>query len=865
MSLITLRSQINELSAESIDNSYIQNTFKEGLTVNPTDTVSLVSLSMNKQNKINISDGNDTLIWRFGGRQQYAQHVVKLTHGSYSPEEMTTVLQSGLDDSVLIGVFKRQVGDATKGFNVEYDSTANPKEWTITMTVQTVPPQSVGNLNTFEVYENLTDINNRNDGITEADTPNAGEKGYEFKGLPYGTGKLTQNSPDTPFDERDRNNINVGDKGIFANGGIHGVVSFSQQGIEEIYGSEGWDYTTVSTLKAVQQTGTQFPEFLTLDVDIDITDATSAQQALGWDYKIRETGGLNRFLKSDGSRVPEMFLRMVRLDGTTNGNVQNGLFVMGSDATVDGTDISNWDSAIPYWCMVRLIDTEGSTSKFAQLVSLEKDSDGDPIRPPNGDLATLLSTSTFEGCRILNRDDSPLTVQFNGSLGHNPVSIGFARTQLFDAVEADPTNADAYIQNGIGGNAGYDVVVSVNPAFETSAHDPDIEVGILLKRAGTSYYSSNWRQPKLIFSKKASVVFGSSWNNNDIIRLDVEVSGITNIITYASFSGDGGGTWSGQTVLVETSTAPITLPDGSSYTWNNTIKEEHFPLRPVFCMCSGGHYDMNQQVSSGDYANGITVGLYDREEYTSGSSSSVSASNNEEGEDATTLVHESRTHLTQTDGSLVRDVSLTASVPINLSTMWKLGAIRPQDINNSATSLTTIHPDDVSPNIASVMPTIAFPRLFKVVKSATSGTACPISKGGYIGNSATPNLTVELLNFNNSGRNGANGDTNKAIAVIPREQLTTGDTSGTLHYNAHFPIKIDLNVSHQQTIYSMTAVLRDSDGNIVKSLNYPTELTLLFEKSEQTKMEAVIERMINKMGDQQQTLIDNIGIKNPRV
>ncbi len=52
MSLITLRSQINELSAESIDNSYIQNTFKEGLTVNPTDTVSLVSLSMNKQNKI---------------------------------------------------------------------------------------------------------------------------------------------------------------------------------------------------------------------------------------------------------------------------------------------------------------------------------------------------------------------------------------------------------------------------------------------------------------------------------------------------------------------------------------------------------------------------------------------------------------------------------------------------------------------------------------------------------------------------------------------------------------------------------------------------------------------------------------------
>ncbi len=241
MSLITLRSQINELSAESIDNSYIQNTFKEGLTVNPTDTVSLVSLSMNKQNKINISDGNDTLIWRFGGRAQFAQHVVKLTHGSYTPEEMTTVLQSGLDDSVLIGVFKRQVDDATKGFNVEYDSTANPKEWTITMTVQSVPITGDGNLNTFEVHENLTETNNRNDGITEADTPVANEKGYEFKGLPYGTGKVDLNGPDSPFDTRERNNINVGDKGIFANGGMHGVVSFSQSGIEEIYGSEGWD------------------------------------------------------------------------------------------------------------------------------------------------------------------------------------------------------------------------------------------------------------------------------------------------------------------------------------------------------------------------------------------------------------------------------------------------------------------------------------------------------------------------------------------------------------------------------------------------------------------------------------------------
>ncbi len=865
MSLITLRSQINELSAESIDNSYIQNTFKEGLTVNPTDTVSLVSLSMNKQNKINISDGNDTLIWRFGGRAQFAQHVVKLTHGSYTPEEMTTVLQSGLDDSVLIGVFKRQVGDATKGFNVEYDSTANPKEWTITMTVQSVPITGDGNLNTFEVHENLTETNNRNDGITEADTPVANEKGYEFKGLQYGTGKVDLNGPDSPFDTRERNNINVGDKGVFANGGMHGVVSFSQNGIEEIYGSEGWDYTTVPTLKGIQQTGTQFPEFLTLDVDIDITDASTAQQALGWDYKIRETGGLNRFLKNDGSRVPEMFLRMFRLAGTTNGNVQNGIFVMGSDGTVDATDASNWDSAIPYWCMVKLLDGEGSVSKLGQLVSLEEDSAGNPIRPPNGELATLLSTSTFEGCRILNRDGTPLTVQFDGSLGHNPVSIGFARTQLFDAVEADPTNPDAYIQSGIADQAGYDVVVSCTPNFESSEHDPQIEVGILLKRAGSTYYSANWRQPKLLYSKKASDVFGATWNNNDVVRLDVEVSGLTGIITYASFSSDGGGTWSAQTVLVETSTSPITLPDGSSYTWNNTIKEEHFPLRPVFCMCSGGHYSMNRQVSSGDYANSITVGLYDREEYTSGSTSSVSASNNEEGDDATTLVHAQRTHLTQTDGSLARDVSLTAEVAINLSTMWKLGAIRPQDIDSSATSTTTIHPDDVIPNIASIMPTIAFPRLFKVLKSATSGTPCPISKGGYIGNSATPNLTVELLNFNNSGRNGANGDTNKAIAVIPREQLTTGDTSGTLHYNARFPIKIDLNVSHQQTIYSMTAVLRDSDGNIVKSLNYPTELTLLFEKSEQTKMEAVIERMINKMGDQQQTLIDNIGIKNPRV
>ena len=865
MSLITLRSQINELSAESIDNSYIQNNFKEGFTVNPTDTVSLVSLTMNKQNKINISDGNDTLIWRFGGRAQYAQHIVKLTHGSYDPQELAGVLRSALDDSVLIGIFKRQVDDATKGFNVVYNETdpTNPKAWVITMVVQTIPPQSIGNLNTFETYLNLSEDNNRNDGIIETDTPNAGEKGYGVKGFSYGTGKEEEDSPIAPFDDRKRNNITVGDKGIFANGGIHGVVSFPQLGIEEIRGSDGWDYTSVSTLKGVQQTGTEFPEFLTLDIDIDITTTSVAEQAVGWDYKLRETGGLNRFLLDDGSRVPEVFLRMFRLQGTENGNVQNGLFVMGSDGTSDATNIGNWNSAIKYWCMVRLLDSDGSTSKFANLVSLLENSDGDPIRPDNHELSLELSTSTSERCRITNRDDSPLTVNFDGSLGHNPVSIGFARTQLFDADEADPTNPDAYIQSGIGAEAGYDCVVSVGPNFESSAHDPQIEVGILLKRAGSTYYSPNWRQPKLLYSQKASEVFGASWNNNDLIRIDVEVSGITGIITYASFSSDGGDTWSAQTVLVETSTAPITLPDGSAYTWNNTIKEEHFPLRPVYCLCSGGHYQMNHDLG-GNYFSSVSVGLYDREEYSSGSSS-LSLSNNEEGDDAGTVVHAQRTHILQTDGSLARDTSLSASVAINLSSLWKLGEIRPQDISTSATSTTTIHPDDVLPNTASLMTTMNFPRLFKVIKSTTSGTSCPVTNGGFIGNVATPNLTVELLNFNNSGRNGANGDTNKAIAVIPREQLTTGDAEGTLSHFALYPIKIDLNVPHRQTIYSMTAVLRDSDGLIVKSLNYPTELTLLFEKSEQTKMEELVERMINKMGDQQQTLIDNIGIKNPRV
>ena len=134
-------------------------------------------------------------------------------------------------------------------------------------------------------------------------------------------------------------------------------------------------------------------------------------------------------------------------------------------------------------------------------------------------------------------------------------------------------------------------------------------------------------------------------------------------------------------------------------------------------------------------------------------------------------------------------------------------------------------------------------------------------------NIGDPSLSVELMDFNVSGYNGLTGDTGKQIAFIPKEQLETGENSGILHYYSRFPIDIALNVPYERTFYSLTAMLRTSDGKLAVGLLNPTEMTLLIKEGDESKQVRVMTKAMEAMralqSDIQTNKISRIGNDNP--
>ena len=112
--------------------------------------------------------------------------------------------------------------------------------------------------------------------------------------------------------------------------------------------------------------------------------------------------------------------------------------------------------------------------------------------------------------------------------------------------------------------------------------------------------------------------------------------------------------------------------------------------------------------------------------------------------------------------------------------------------------------------------------------------------------------------------------TQKLFCVVPKEQLTQSDSNrNILHYNADFPIPIDLNPPTEQTYYSLTASLRDMEGKFIRSLEAPTHLTLLHERDKKTAMAEAVSNAIEKANERraniQSNIIENAGLNNPRV
>lgn len=803
MSLITLSSELNVQDPRPQNASYIKNHFKDGITFHVGDTISLVSLTINKQDRFEIVQGsNDTLIWRIGAAAYYEQHSVVVPSGSYTGTELASALATALQASTIIGVFQKQVdntGEQIAGWTCVFnqvDAKGFPT-FTIDITQQAPPASAAASPNNpYSLYAG---------GQFAMQIENAQPSTFTtFTSLAADTSDMdTQNVGDRLF---------AAERGIFGNGGsvvfevpcLTGM-STDVGDFQGLLGSTGppvnqMDFTDYSGGAAVVRTGY-----------FEVAGPTAA--ANGWDLQ---------FTFEDNNEV--RYVRIITgeedyLDGL---GMDNGAFGWGLDENNDATLVLSYD-AVPN--AMYFNDGDGTIQDVGRK-----------------------STDDFD-YNIERTDGTAITNSMDQPIGFPELRFGYCRQQLYNGATDYPGNADAIANPDLNGTDVW-FILNNNPPTNSVY----FQAFQLKQQAGTQFPNGNWRagnQEKMrvlpsAFDQLDPLTAGggppANWTQFDIangptIRMILTLDSLRTITLSVAHDTDGTGTFTEYRDLLKSNTT-------QNPNWVSTIKESFYPLRPIMCCGRGGYY------SAASYV-GKTIS--DDLEYTRGLGVAVPMR-------ATEDTHTPE-QITEANAEQVQADPPNA---LALSQMWKLGTILPEDLVSAGGGF----PDaDLNPNTADINATIGTDNY--EVFAAGSVHNPVITKRAPITAILEPSLSVELQDFNIKGANGFTGDKTKAIAIIPKEELQTGENEGVLHYYAQFPIDVELNVPQTETYYSLTAALRLKDGTLANDLLNPTEMTLLHKEGEESKQARIMAKALQRIegyrSDIQQNQISTIGNQFPRV
>ena len=189
------------------------------------------------------------------------------------------------------------------------------------------------------------------------------------------------------------------------------------------------------------------------------------------------------------------------------------------------------------------------------------------------------------------------------------------------------------------------------------------------------------------------------------------------------------------------------------------------------------------------------------------------------------------------------------------------------DGNNVQTQLSG---RSLAPNFANMNILLGFERWYTFdTNSGVSQTMTTGNDNIPQTNILEPSLMVEFPDFNIRSYSGESSDTGRAIAVIPREQWTTNEKTGTLIYVAPYPIQIDLGIGSRTSLNELTCRLRTADGLLADDLLHPTEVTIRKLEGEEQKQERILSKAFSKMnqvrGNIQDSNISNFNNNMPKL
>ena len=442
---------------------------------------------------------------------------------------------------------------------------------------------------------------------------------------------------------------------------------------------------------------------------------------------------------------------------------------------------------------------------------------------------------------------------------YNIVTFGVARNILISGIQNYPANQDAQVNSSAGG---FDIQFTL----ENNATNTNIQISCsgFVKRAGTNYPNPNWRTVKNYILKTDNVepnnwdttlgMAPTQWTNfnygQDHVRVKMERYGVDKSRIYIAHDTNGDNAFSEEVLVLQ----QLGLGSTNGERFSPSVIENMYPFRPVVYMGKGTRFGNNDVKLEG---------IYDVRPIDGSNANIVSTTFNGNLVNKNNIIK-----MIEGEDDYLEDYSITGlpnlniATPLTLPSMFKFGIVDESehtqadgvgtfnaqgqagpDISDSQGVSTLLSQRSLIPNNSNINGLLGFARWSAFDVGQTTRTLTTLAGEVPATNLLEPSLMVEMPDFNIRSYSGESSDTGKAIAVVPREQWTTNEKTGTLIYVANYPIPIDLGISNTQSLNQLTARLRQMDGTISDDLLHPTEITIRKRQSE-TRL---LENLINKL------------------
>ncbi len=483
---------------------------------------------------------------------------------------------------------------------------------------------------------------------------------------------------------------------------------------------------------------------------------------------------------------------------------ESGQFGIGTNKGVSALDEANWDRGT--------FILNGTTSP--RRLTQSKLGDGTPV----GDFPMELETQAGGGYAFTLFKTYPC------------MRIGYARQQL---VNGDFSNVNAVYTNA---NKGLDCQVVVEP---NSTHDGLVlNVYQLAKQAGRNYPVAGWRDTKIILEDLEPTAWSdmpqgpTDWTTfnygDDKIRITMEIDANRNIQFSSAHDASQNGNFTEEEVWLKTGDKVADSNGDMDNDFETTIREILYPLHSVIFVGPGTPFSTQTIDLSGIYDTSVIK--QDME---------LRGINGEIETEAT--VHE----------EVGMDVGVEAT-PLTLSAIYKMGVLTGTDIYNgppTGAGANQISNRSVNPNTGNINLLLGLERGYTFQSGQQTNAISTDDDAKPNPSLSEPALHVELPDFNIKSYSGASSDTGRAIAVIPKEQWTTDEQTGVLHFQSQYPIAIDLNLPHPRPFYELTARLRQPNGQVADDLINPTEITVKIGENEESRQSRVMMKAMERLGE----------------